>query len=223
MSFGRLDGAAFNRKFGVDLETYFAPALQVAEGKGWLRRCIEPDTLASYELSEGSFRDLPQIRALFYSSEAVEWLSTLYSASSALKSPQGSTRNGVGQSSDRSSKRRARRRRIEGMTAPMRSFCTSSTHGSTPPDSLRVPFTAPLLGEDEERAVAAVVRGGRLVMGPNVRDFEAQIAEFCGRSHAVAVTSGTSALQLALHALGVGPGWEVYVPGTQTPHTLRSI
>ncbi len=75
-----------------------------------------------------------------------------------------------------------------------------------------IPYTRPFIAPGDDEAVAEVVREGRLVMGPRVARFEAAVAEFVGRAHAVAVTSGTSALELALRVHGVGPGWEVLVP-----------
>lgn len=60
--------------------------------------------------------------------------------------------------------------------------------------------------------MAEVVREGRLVMGHRVAAFEQSIAEFTGRTHAIAVTSGTSALELALRAHGIGPNVPVFVP-----------
>ena len=62
----------------------------------------------------------------------------------------------------------------------------------------------PWIGENEQRAVAAVLESGHLVQGPQVERFEQAVAALVGRKHAVAVSSGTSALQLSLRALGVG-------------------
>lgn len=76
-----------------------------------------------------------------------------------------------------------------------------------------IPYSVPYLDGEDEAAVAAVLRSGRLVMGPEVRAFETAIAQFTGRRHAVAVSSGTAALTLAMHALSVGPDWDVLVPG----------
>ncbi len=70
----------------------------------------------------------------------------------------------------------------------------------------------PEIGDEEVRAVERVLRSGMLVQGEEVARFEAALGERCGRSHAVAVGSGTAALQLALEALGVGPGDDVLVP-----------
>jgi dTDP-4-amino-4,6-dideoxygalactose transaminase len=70
---------------------------------------------------------------------------------------------------------------------------------------------APL--RDEIRAkVAAVLDGGRFILGPEVRAFEEELAAYIGARHAIGVANGTDALVLALRALGVGPGDDVVVP-----------
>jgi dTDP-4-amino-4,6-dideoxygalactose transaminase len=61
-------------------------------------------------------------------------------------------------------------------------------------------------------AVEDVLRGGRYVKGPEVKEFEDEFAEGCGVEHAVGVNSGTSAILLGLKALGVGEGDDVFVP-----------
>ena len=75
-----------------------------------------------------------------------------------------------------------------------------------------IPYSKPWLTDLEKEAVAASVAAGRLVLGPEVRGFERAVADFVGKKHAVATTSGTTALQLALQAMGVGPGTSVVVP-----------
>src|SRR5687767_13176742 len=70
---------------------------------------------------------------------------------------------------------------------------------------------APLRGEIDA-AVAAVLDSGRFILGPQVDAFEREFAAYCGASHAIGVANGTDAIQLALRALGVGPGDEVVVP-----------
>src|ERR1041385_8051142 len=60
-----------------------------------------------------------------------------------------------------------------------------------------------------DAAVARVFETGRFVLGEEVSAFEREFADFCGAAHAVAVNSGTSALQLALLASGIGAGDEV--------------
>lgn len=67
----------------------------------------------------------------------------------------------------------------------------------------------PLLGEEEEEAVLAVLRSGQLAQGPVVRRFEEAFARYVGVREAVAVSSGTAALQVALLAHGIGAGDEV--------------
>ncbi len=81
----------------------------------------------------------------------------------------------------------------------------------------------PWIGEDEHRAVAAVLESGQLVQGALVERFEQAVAALTGRRHAVAVSSGTSALQLALKALQVGAGGEVICPALSWPSPAHAI
>lgn len=75
-----------------------------------------------------------------------------------------------------------------------------------------VPHSRPTLGAAEAAAAQRVVLSGQVAQGPEVAAFEAEVARLMGRRHAVAVSSGTAALHLALRALGLGPGDEVLVP-----------
>ncbi len=68
---------------------------------------------------------------------------------------------------------------------------------------MKIPMSAPDLGEAERQAVAAVLRTPRLSMGPEVEAFEAAIAEYLGVRHAIAVSSGTAALHLCVRAAGI--------------------
>ena len=73
----------------------------------------------------------------------------------------------------------------------------------------------PTYAEDEVAEVAEILRSGRvnaLHHGERCRAFEAAFAARCERTHAIAVANGTLALDLALRALGLGPGDEVIVP-----------
>jgi perosamine synthetase len=81
----------------------------------------------------------------------------------------------------------------------------------------------PWIGEDEQRAVAAVLESGQLVQGDLVERFEHAVAALVGRKQAVAVSSGTSALQLALKALQVGPGDEVLCPALSWPSPAHAV
>jgi perosamine synthetase len=81
----------------------------------------------------------------------------------------------------------------------------------------------PDLGEEELAAVAAVLESGQLTMGPKVAEFEDGLARACEVDHAVAVSSGTAALHLAVLALGIGPGDEVIVPAYTFPATANVV
>ena len=81
----------------------------------------------------------------------------------------------------------------------------------------------PDLGEEELAAVAEVFESGQLTMGPRVAEFEAGLAAACQVEHAVAVSSGTAALHLAVLALGIGPGDEVVVPAYTFPATANVV
>jgi perosamine synthetase len=77
---------------------------------------------------------------------------------------------------------------------------------------MRIPLSAPDITEPEIEAVAAVLRSPHLSLGPKLREFEAAFATLTGAPHAVAVSSGTAGLHLAITALNIGEGDEVLVP-----------
>ena len=87
----------------------------------------------------------------------------------------------------------------------------------------RIRLAWPDVGDEEARAVEDVLADGMLTMGPRVEEFEAEVAHACETRHAVAVSSGTAALHLALLALGVGPGDEVIVPAYTFPATANVV
>jgi dTDP-4-amino-4,6-dideoxygalactose transaminase len=72
-----------------------------------------------------------------------------------------------------------------------------------------VPLSGAYLGEREEELVLAVLRSGRLSLGPMIDRFEEMIAERVGAPYAVAVSSGTAGLHLLCRIAGIGPGDEV--------------
>src|SRR5262249_28509942 len=78
-------------------------------------------------------------------------------------------------------------------------------------------------GDVELAAIGEVLTSGQLTMGSRVPVFEGLVARACGVSHAVAVSSGTAALHLALLALGVGEGDEVIVPAYTFPATANAV
>ena len=79
------------------------------------------------------------------------------------------------------------------------------------------------IGGDVETAVLNVLRSGDFVLGPAVSAFEAAFAEACGARHAVAVSSGTAALHLALLALDIGPGDEVITVSSTFVATVAAV
>jgi dTDP-4-amino-4,6-dideoxygalactose transaminase len=72
-------------------------------------------------------------------------------------------------------------------------------------------------------ACARVIDSGVFVMGPEARMLEEEFAAFCGVEHGVAVANGTAALQLALLALGIGPGDEVITVANTFIATAEAI
>lgn len=86
-----------------------------------------------------------------------------------------------------------------------------------------IPLARPSLGSAEARAVEDVLHGGQLTQGPYVARFEQALAERCERVHGVAVSSGTSALLLALRALDIGPGDDVLVPALTWPSPAHAV
>jgi len=86
----------------------------------------------------------------------------------------------------------------------------------------RIPLCKPYISEQEERAVGEVLRSGWLMQGPKVAEFERLVADYVGTRFAVAVNSGTSALCLALRAVGLGEGDEVIMPSHSFVATANS-
>jgi perosamine synthetase len=75
-----------------------------------------------------------------------------------------------------------------------------------------LPISRPYFGEEERQAVQRPLETGWVVQGPYVAEFEQRFADYVGSPHAVATTSCTTALHIAVAALGVKPGDEVIVP-----------
>ncbi len=69
-----------------------------------------------------------------------------------------------------------------------------------------------LIRTELDARIAAVLDGGRFINGPEVAELEGQLAAFAGCAHAVGVSSGTDALQIAMMGEGVGPGDAVFLP-----------
>jgi perosamine synthetase len=77
---------------------------------------------------------------------------------------------------------------------------------------MHIPISKPYFGPEEQQAVLEPLTTGWVVQGPKVAEFERRFAAFTGSRYAVATTSCTTALELALTALGVGPGVDVLLP-----------
>ena len=86
-----------------------------------------------------------------------------------------------------------------------------------------IPVARPFVGSEEETAVVEVLRSGWLSQGPRVAEFEKRFAEYVGAKHAIAVSSCTTGLHLALIAAGVGPGDEVICPSLSFIATANSV
>jgi perosamine synthetase len=86
-----------------------------------------------------------------------------------------------------------------------------------------IPITRLALGQEEADAAADVVRSGWLMNGPRTEQFERLVAEFVGADHAVAVSSCTTGLHLALLAAGVRSGDEVICPSFSFIATANAI
>ena len=72
-----------------------------------------------------------------------------------------------------------------------------------------IPFSPPDMGEAEVQEVAEALRSGWITTGPKTKEFERQIAAYCGTSKAVCLSSATACMESILRVLGVGPGDEV--------------
>lgn len=86
-----------------------------------------------------------------------------------------------------------------------------------------IPAARPIIGDEERAAVDAVLATGGLAQGPQVAAFEQEFAAIVGDRECVAVNSGTSALHMALIALGIGAGDEVIVPSFTFAATANSV
>jgi dTDP-4-amino-4,6-dideoxygalactose transaminase len=81
----------------------------------------------------------------------------------------------------------------------------------------------PDVGDAELAEVAAVLESGMLTMGPKVAELESELAAACEVEHALAVSSGTAALHVAVLALGLEPGDEILVPAYTFPATANVV
>lgn len=93
---------------------------------------------------------------------------------------------------------------------------------------MRVPFIdlarqSAALHDELVEAIEQVLRGGRVILGPKVEEFETAFAAWCGAGAAVGVASGTDAVELALRATGVQPHDEVITAANTCVPTIAGI
>ncbi|MGH3431045.1 MAG: DegT/DnrJ/EryC1/StrS family aminotransferase [Mycobacteriales bacterium] len=87
-----------------------------------------------------------------------------------------------------------------------------------------VPVSEPSIGRREAALVLSALRSGWVSsLGPYVEAFERSFAEYCGAEHALALSSGTAGLHLALAALNIGPGDEVIIPDLTFVATANAV
>lgn len=83
-------------------------------------------------------------------------------------------------------------------------------------DFANLQYQYQLYKDDIDAAIQGVLDSSRYIMGPQVKELEDKLADFIGTRHCIACSSGTDALQLAMMALGVGPGDQIIT----TPFTF---
>ena len=76
-------------------------------------------------------------------------------------------------------------------------------------NKMNIPFSPPDINEEDINQVVEALRSGWITTGPRTKEFERQIADYCGTSRAVCLNSATAGLELTLRVLGVQPGDEV--------------
>ena len=108
---------------------------------------------------------------------------------------------------------------LERRAAQARLSVVEGGAGGLPP----IPFFRPDIGDAEIDSVVACLRSGWLTSGPAARQFEQDFEAFIGRSTAVAVSSGSAGLEVALAALHIGPGDEVITTDYTFTATALSI
>jgi dTDP-4-amino-4,6-dideoxygalactose transaminase len=86
-----------------------------------------------------------------------------------------------------------------------------------------IPLSRVTVTPEMKQAMLDVVDSGRFILGPEVRAFEQEFARYIGVAHAIAVSQGTAAIQLAVQAIGVAPGDEVLVPSMTAFPTIEGV
>lgn len=100
---------------------------------------------------------------------------------------------------------------------------TLAIDGGIPVRDSLLSFSPPVMGDEEIASVIETLRSGWLTSGPRARELEQRFAAYVGSPHAIATSSCTTALHLALIAAGVGPGDEVVTSSFTWPATTNAI
>lgn len=87
----------------------------------------------------------------------------------------------------------------------------------------QIPISRPCFGDEERRAIQEPLETGWVVQGPRVAEFERKFAAYTGAEHALAVSNCTTALHMAVAALGAKPGDEVIVPAFTWVATANAV
>ena len=85
----------------------------------------------------------------------------------------------------------------------------------------KIPFSPPDITEAEIQEVCEALRSGWITTGPKTKEFERQIAAYCGTDKAVCLNSATACLEMTLRILGIGPGDEVITSASLYLHRFR--
>ncbi|MCX6266792.1 MAG: DegT/DnrJ/EryC1/StrS aminotransferase family protein [Bacteroidetes bacterium] len=88
---------------------------------------------------------------------------------------------------------------------------------------MKIPLIKPFITDDLKNSVLKVLDSGYLTEGPVTHEFENSFKEFIGSNYAIAVTSCTTGLEVALRCLNIGPGDEVIVPDYTYPATAQVV
>lgn len=100
---------------------------------------------------------------------------------------------------------------------------TPAIDGGTPVRATLLQFSPPTIGAEEIASVTETLNSGWLTSGPRAKELEDRFAAYCGAAHAIATSSCTAALHLALVAAGIGEGDEVVTPSFTWPATVNAI
>jgi UDP-2-acetamido-2-deoxy-ribo-hexuluronate aminotransferase len=96
------------------------------------------------------------------------------------------------------------------------SWLEAALPSSAPPDFIDLKTQQDLIRPQLEQGIHRILHHGQYIMGPEIDELEARLAEYVGVKHCIGVSSGTDALLIAMLALGIGPGDEVIT----TPFTF---